>query len=230
MSKVTVDFKGNGGGEWPPTHPPVPMVVRATAAVPDTATTGRGRRRLVRALVLAAVIVVGFAGAALGYSALQPTVYGAQADIVLTPRAELSDAAADRAMTTQTMIVTSDPVLDPVAGQAGVPLRTLRREVSAEIVGRSNILRVTVGDASQPRAVSLLQLVTDQYLRVSTAAPEPPVTSAVLSTAAPLPTPLQPRPGRALAAGVLLGLLVAAAVLVVLVRPRALTRPAPYWE
>ena len=39
MSKVTVDFKGNGGGEWPPTHPPVPMVVRATAAVPDTAIT-----------------------------------------------------------------------------------------------------------------------------------------------------------------------------------------------
>lgn len=208
-------------------------------AVPPPTVPARGRHRLrvVHVMALAAAIVAVFAGAAIGYSESQPTVYGAQADIILTPSPELSDAAADRAMVTQTMIVTSDPVLRPVAERTGVPLDRLRDAIGVEIVGRSNVLRVTAGDRSRTRAVTLAQQVTEQYLRVAADTPGPPgesrtpaITPALLSPAAPLAHPLRPQPLRALAAGILLGLLVAAAAVVVLVRPRSLTRPLPHWE
>jgi uncharacterized protein involved in exopolysaccharide biosynthesis len=209
-------------------------VAATPAAVPARA---RRRLRVVHVVALAAAIVAVFAGAAVGYSELRPTVYGAQADIILTPRPELSDAAADRAMVTQTMIVTSDPVLRPVVERTGVPLDRLRDAVGVEIVGRSNVMRITAGDRSRTRAVTLVQQVTEEYLRVAADTPgpagesrTPAITPALLSSAAPLAHPLQPQPLRALAAGILLGLLVAAAAVVVLVRPRSLTRPLPHWE
>jgi uncharacterized protein involved in exopolysaccharide biosynthesis len=227
-------------------------------------------------VILAAAIVTAFALSAVGYSLLQPKVYGAQADVLLTPRAELSDAAVDRAMVTQTMLVQSDPVLSPVASQAGMPLNQLRAELSAEVVGRSNILRLTVGDRDRNRATALTQLIATRYLTVATgsagaaapgtgtdggplAPPAPaagspgaggtaanpgttggpagavtgndvaPITPTLLSPAAPLDQPLQPKPLRALAVGVILGLIVAAAAVTVLLRPRMFTRPPPHW-
>jgi uncharacterized protein involved in exopolysaccharide biosynthesis len=200
----------------------------------------RRRRRVRRAIVLGLVIVIGFAGAAVGYSMLQPTVYGAQADFILTARPELSDAAVDRAMVTQTMIIQSDPVLRPVANQLGLPLSQVRDAVAASMVGRSNVLRLTVGDRDRDRAVALAGLISAEYLRMSggttgsTASSASdrttPITATVLATAAPLDRPLQPQPMRALAAGVLVGLLVAGAVVLMMWRPRFLTRPTPHWQ
>ncbi|GAA0808010.1 hypothetical protein Sya03_43490 [Spirilliplanes yamanashiensis] len=242
--------------------------------VTSTATHLYGRRHyslLSLAAVALAVIAV-FAGAAVGYSILlQPRVYGAQADFLITPRADISDAAVDRAMVTQVMIVTSDPVLQPVADRSGLPLSRVRRNVDAEIVGRSNLLRLTVSDPDQARAVELARLVTEQYLLRSappavgpaiatavattpaTPAPSagatdapaetpaetpaeapvadpPPTRSTVLSPAALLEDPLQPQPRRALAGGLLLGLLAAAVTVAVLERPRWLTRPFASWR
>jgi uncharacterized protein involved in exopolysaccharide biosynthesis len=212
----------------------------------------RRYRRVWAAAVLGALTVALFCGAAVGYSLLQPTVYGAQADILLTAQPQLSDAAVDRAMVTQTMVVTSDPVLEPVASQAGMPLPRLRDEVSVEIVGRSNVLRITVGDGDRARAVRLVELITAAYLRAPGSAPAPAVplpapggsaapnpatgdvgpliVPSVLVPAAPLDEPLQPRPLRALAAGAILGLLVAAGVVALVLRPRAALRPAPHRE
>jgi uncharacterized protein involved in exopolysaccharide biosynthesis len=197
------------------------------------------RRRIWIATALAVLITAVFAGAAVGYSLLQPKVYGAQAEFILTARPELSDAAVDRAMVTQAMVVTSDPVLSPVAAQVGMSLSDLRGEVSADIVGRSDILRLTVGDRDQARAVRLVQLITDEYLRTSARAPTtgtgaddraPLIVPTLLSAASLLESPLQPRPTRALAAGLILGLLVATAVVVMVLRPRVFTLPAPRWE
>jgi capsular polysaccharide biosynthesis protein len=212
---------------------------------PVGADTGRAtrprRRRIWMATALAFLIVAVFAGAATGYSLLQPKIYGAQAEFILTARPELSDAAVDRAMVTQAMVVRSDPVLGPVATQVGMSLPDLRGEVSADIVGRSDILRVTVGDRDQARAVRLVQLITAEYLRTPTRAPTPGtgtttddraplIVPTMLSAASPLESPLQPRPVRALAAGIILGLLVATAVVVVVLRPSVLTLPSPRWE
>jgi len=213
----------------------------------------RPRRRVMTAAVVAVVVIALFGAAAVAYSQMQPIVYGAQTEILLSPRAELSDAAVDRAMVTQTMIAQSDPVLQPVASQVGIPLSQLREEVSADIVGRSNVLRLTVGDRTRNRAMTLAQLITTEYLRVATESASqdrpgsvtgtgttrgpvsatgdnpPPLTSAVLSPPSPLDQPLSPKPLRALAAGVLLGLIVAGGVVVVLLRPRVLPPPSAHW-
>jgi uncharacterized protein involved in exopolysaccharide biosynthesis len=194
-----------------------------------------------KAIVLTFLIVVVFAGASVGYSLLQPIVHGAQAEFILTPRPELSDTSVDRTMVTQTMIIQSNSVLGPVARQADMPLNRLRDGVSAEIVGRSNVLRLTVGDRDQAQAVRLAQMISTEYLRTSgasasavTAPPTGdrtrPITPSVLTAASPLDHPLQPQPLRALAAGVLLGLLAAAAAVTVMVRRRIPTRPSPHWE
>jgi capsular polysaccharide biosynthesis protein len=207
---------------------------------PGTATGvyGRRRRRLLSLAAVALAVVTVFTGTALGHSLLlQPKLYGAQADVLITPRPDISDAAVDRAMLTQVMIVTSDPVLQPVADRAGVPVSRLRGNVSAEMVGRTNLLRLTVSDGNEARAVELVRLLTAEYLARSTAAPgaparpddDPPTRSTILSPAAPLDSPLQPRPLRAVAAGLLLGLLAAAIAVVALERPRWLTRPFASW-
>jgi len=198
------------------------------------------RRSAPRLVAMVLVIVAVFGGAAVGYSFLRPTVYGAQVDFVITARPELSDAAVDRAMLTQTMIVTSDSVLEPVAAQSGMSVTRLRREVSAEILNRSNVLRITVADRQRASAVTVAQLVSSTYVArsasISAVAPRtssdltPQTQVIVLTPATALDKPLQPRPLRALAAGVLLGLLVAAGVIIVLLRPRFLARPSAHWE
>ncbi len=207
---------------------------------PAMAVYGRRRRRLLSLAAVAVAVVALFAGAAVAYSLLQPRVYGAQADILLTPRPDISDAAVERAMLTQLMIMEGDLVLRPVAERVGMPVGRLREKVSAEIVGRSNILRLTTSDTNRSQAVLLAQLITTEYLARASSEPAapaaraeqepPPSRSAVLSAAAPLDDPLRPRPLRALAAGTLIGLVAAAVTVVVLVRPRFLVRPPAFWR
>jgi capsular polysaccharide biosynthesis protein len=207
---------------------------QARVTVVGAGTHGQPRRRVRRIVVVALAILIACAAAAVGYSLLQPRVYGAQADFLVTPRPDISDVAAGRAMVTQVMIVTSDPVLQPVAARFGMSVSRLRTKVTAEMVGQSNILRITVGDRNRSRAVELARLVSSEYLDASTSVldlpngpdAQPPTRSTVLSPASALSSPLQPRPFRALAAGVLLGLLAAAIAVLVMMRPRWLTRPA----
>jgi capsular polysaccharide biosynthesis protein len=213
---------------------PVPDHKPALADKPPRA----GKRTIRTPLAMAGLtllIVSIFAGSALGYSLLQPPVYGAESEFVLTPRPELSDAAVDRELLTQTMIVTSPSVLEPVARESRVPLKRLQEDVKAEMAGRSNVLRITVADRDSSRALTLSQLVTDAYTSEATPVlpgeteSPPPITSVLLTPPQALDEPLQPRPWRALAAGTLIGLLVAAAALVAVWRPWRLVRPAPYW-
>jgi uncharacterized protein involved in exopolysaccharide biosynthesis len=205
---------------------------------------GRRWRRALTPTLLALAVVAVFAGAAVGYSLLQPRVYGAQVDFIVTPRAEFSDAAADRALLTQLLIIESDPVLRPVADRTGIPLDDLRGRISAEMLGRSAILRLVVSDRDGDRAAELARLVTAEFLRrAASAAPvggpvddgsgvdePPPTRTEVLAPATPLQDPLRPKPLRALAAGVLLGSLAAAVLLIVLLRPRRWPRQPPRWQ
>jgi len=221
---------------------PVPKQPAPGSPPPDRPPTGTApRRRGRRLFAVGFVIVAVFTGAAVGYSLrLQPTMYGSSAEFIVTPRPELSDAAVERAMLTQVMVMTSDPVLRPVAGQAAMPLPRLRAAISAEIVGRSNVLHLQVADRDQARATRLVVLITDEYLRRAAppapaagadGAQEPPATrSGLLSAATPLDAPVQPRPMQALAGGLLIGLLVAAVTVTVLIGPRRILRPVPHWE
>jgi non-specific protein-tyrosine kinase len=137
------------------------------------------------------------------------------------------------------MITESGPVLQPVSNRIGMPLGELRKAMSAEVVGRSNVLRLTVGDRDQTRAITLIQLITEEYLRTTAAAgptaaagadKNPLTRPTLLSPASPTPQPLQPRPMRAVAGGVLLGVIAAFAAVTLLVRPRLLFHPSDYWK
>jgi capsular polysaccharide biosynthesis protein len=191
------------------------------------------RTRVLATVMIAFAVVLTFAGAALAYSLTRPKVYGAEAEIVLTPRPELSDTAVDRAMLTQTLLVKSPSVLQPVAVRARIPLRRLQDAVTVEMVGRSNILQITVADRDRDRAVRLVDRIVLEYSQVAPTArngDSAPVELAVLSQARPLDRLLEPQPGRALAAGTLLGVFAAALVVFLLRRPRGRTRMSPYWK
>ena len=192
-----------------------------------------GRWTLVAVAV--GIVFVCMAGA-LAYSWTQPRVYGATADILLVARPELSDAAVDRALQTQEMVIVSPVVLQPVATDTRIPLTQLQREVSASVVGRSNVLRLTVRDRDPRRAVTVARLITGEYITTPSGAATqsandapPPTRSTLLSAARPLDHALQPQPLRAVAAAAILGLLAAAAAVTVLLRPRVPARPAAYW-
>jgi len=185
-------------------------------------------------LVLVALIVVAsFAGAALAFSLfLQPKVYGGQAEFLVRPRPELSDAAVDRAALTQVQLVTSPPVLQPVADESGTRRRALEKAVSADMVGRTNLLRITVASRDPARAVTLANLIASRYGEVSARVAgkgSPQLEVTLLTPARLTDEPLQPQPLRALAAGVLLGLLAAAVAVFALWRPWRLTRPSTFW-
>ena len=181
-------------------------------------------------LVLLALFVVAvFAGGALAVNLFQPTVYGAEAEFLLTPRLELSDTAADRAMVTQVMIVESPAVLQPVASRTGLSIAQLQDKIDVEIVGRSNILRITAADRDRADALNLVELVAAQYAASAPNSETAPIRATVLTPARPLDEPLQPQPMRALAAGTLLGLLAAGVLVIAAWRPWRLVRPSPYW-
>jgi capsular polysaccharide biosynthesis protein len=115
----------------------------------------------VAAIALATVVVCTLV--ALPILLSRPPVYGAQADILVNPGANLSDAATDRALVTQEVILRSRAVLDPVAGATGIPARRLEQALSTEVVNQSNVVRVTVADRDEPTAQRLAQLITEEY-------------------------------------------------------------------
>jgi capsular polysaccharide biosynthesis protein len=179
---------------------------------------------LISALVLAACVLIPTA-----ISALVPKVYGAQVEFVLQPRPELSDTAVERAMLTEEVILTSPPVLGPVAAQAGLSLEELESRVSTNLAGRSNVLRLTVADRDRERALSLVSSIRLQYALQyasihanepkSTPSAGPALTYAVLTRPRLLDKPLAPRPMQVLAAGALVGIGAAAVLAVLLLRP-----------
>jgi capsular polysaccharide biosynthesis protein len=93
----------------------------------------------------------------------RPSVYGAQADVLINPRAGQSDAATDRALATQEIILRSETVLDPVANATGIPVRRLEKALSVEVVNQSNVVRITMADRDAATAQRLTQLIVEEY-------------------------------------------------------------------
>ena len=202
-------------------------------AVDVTGRSGTPRGPRTAVLVLIGVLIVLLTtGSALFYGLkMQPKVYGAQAEFVLSPRYELSDTAVDRATENQLIVATSDAVLAPVSASTGVPLSTLRNEVSADIEGKSTVLAITAADPDPARALAIARLASVYYAQTApTLAGDStdtrPLQVKVMTPATALDRPLQPRPLNDLAAGLLVGLIVAGAVVLLLKRP---WRSQPYW-
>lgn len=215
-------------------QPPHPESADARTDHPADEAPRRGRLTgLATTVLIALAVIATFAGAALGYSLTRPKVYGAEAEIVLTPRPELSDAAVDRAMLTHVMVAQGTSVLQPVAARTGIPVRRLQEAVSVEILGRSNILLIRVADRDRTRALTLADLVVAEYAQVAPTVRHgdvAPVQLTLLAQPRPLDRLLEPQPARALAAGTLLGVVAAVVVVFLLRRPRGAIRTPPYWR
>ncbi len=112
---------------------------------------------------IAAAAVVTCTLVALPIMLSRPRVYGAQADVLIPPRAGQSDAATDRALATQEIILRSETVLDPVADATGIPVRRLEKALSVEVLNQSNVVRITMADRDPATAQRLTQLIVEGY-------------------------------------------------------------------
>lgn len=118
----------------------------------------------VLAVVVAAIVAVSIV-AALVISRVMPTVYGAQADLLVQPSGDPSAFGAERDLATQQTILQGRAVLGPVASATRIPLERLEGMVSVENPAQTNILRVTVADEDRRATQRLAELITKQYLR-----------------------------------------------------------------
>lgn len=121
----------------------------------------------VRLAVLAVLIVLVGAGAGGLGSLLMPKEYAARAQLQYSLSSAIPNELLrnDRRLETQLVLLRSRSVLGPVASDNGMTPEDLANEVSAEIVGGSEIIEVEVRDRTQGRAQTLLTGVIAQYLR-----------------------------------------------------------------
>ena len=166
------------------------------------------------ALVVAALI------AAFAVAGLQDKVYGGRVDILYLAGPEVSLDVRERVLATQAQLVGSRAVLQPVANRVQMPLAELQAAVSVD-VDLSDVLRLTVGNEDPVQAQRLAQAVASRYVAVASSLPNQPEVE-VLSPAYVLDAPLAPQPGRTVALGLLVGLNVAIAAVLLLRRRRGL--------
>ncbi|MGH8902973.1 MAG: hypothetical protein ACRDYA_15210 [Egibacteraceae bacterium] len=170
------------------------------------------------AAILAIGVVVVSALAAFSVSSRQKRLYGAQTDIVFKPGPDLSDTAADRALNTQEVVSRSEAVLGPVSRAMQIPIKQIDKALTVEVVGQSNVVRLTVASLDPATAQTLTQMIADEYQK-QIVAMSPGYTLSVLTPSHVLSDPLKPRPAQAAALGTLIGMFIAAGMILVLLRP-----------
>ncbi|CAA9432935.1 MAG: hypothetical protein AVDCRST_MAG66-3429 [uncultured Pseudonocardia sp.] len=154
----------DGTGPRGPDRPPSP------AGAPSPTPLRRLTSRQWRQLTLMAVILVllGCAGG-FGASALVPTRYAAQADVLymLTREQATGFLREDRNITTQIVLMTSRTVLAPVAAEVGVPVEDLAASVQAAVLDESEVIHVELTDSDPARAQRLLEQILVRYIDIS---------------------------------------------------------------
>jgi capsular polysaccharide biosynthesis protein len=162
------------GREVDRTAPPVPPQRRwarwphpgtgdaSSAGASATVPLGGGVARSLLLGLLAAVVIVVPAGAAYLLSALRTPVYGAQVDFLVRP-ASASVPLSDSDLQTQKVLLTARAILQPAAAAQGMSVARLQEAVSADIVGGSQVLRLTVADARPAAARQLAAAIVSSY-------------------------------------------------------------------
>ncbi|MBB6378667.1 hypothetical protein BKA01_005927 [Pseudonocardia eucalypti] len=157
-------------GSGAPRLPGPPMM----AGPPPRYTPPRPRRELTAAqrskLTMLAVVLMAV-GAVVGFlaAAVIPTQYAARTTIQYNIAAENSGdfLKTDRNLTTQTVLITSRNVLQPVADANGISVDDLTKKVVATVLQSSNIIQVEVKDPSRDMGITLANAVAKQYLTVA---------------------------------------------------------------
>lgn len=125
---------------------------------------------LARWILLGVCIVALAAGAGYGLSVIQAPVYGAETD-VLYRVADGSGGRAERDLATQQVILQGRSVLEGLAADAGMAVEDLEDQVSVDILGQSDVLRITVAHAEASQALELARAISERYVQTVTDAP-----------------------------------------------------------
>lgn len=191
-----------------PGTPPVPR----PPVVPHRR-PGGGRRVLLGLLVVALLAVP--TGIAAAVSATQPTRYAAEVELLHEPEDATTAESVDREMATHSVLMQRRPLVQESAAVAGRSADALAEDLSVEIVDGSSVLRVQVVDVDPERARTALDDLVDRYLASADrlAAGSDIGRLRVLAPPTVLDEPVGPKPLQAGAAGLLVGLLLVAALL-----------------
>ncbi|MEZ0285297.1 MAG: hypothetical protein ACAH79_08715 [Thermoleophilia bacterium] len=129
-------------------------------------------QEILRLCLLAGLIVV--VGAAIGFvsSWLIQAQYGARSEVLYTLREDQPTGflREDRNLTTQTVLIDSRPVLEPVAVANGLTVDQLADKVTSSVAEGSEIIEIEVRDADRQEGIRLVDAVTQQYLAVANGA------------------------------------------------------------
>jgi len=157
------------------------------------------------------------------WSLTRPTSYAAQVDLVLLPSSGSGADVINRDLATHQVLVTREPLVDDVARTVQRDPADLRRNLTAEAVEQSNVLRLQVVDQDRDRAQRTAHYLALEY----TAAADQMVGTSdmanvrMVGPATVLDQPVGPKPLQAAAAGTLLGLVLLAGFLALLrLRPK----------
>jgi capsular polysaccharide biosynthesis protein len=147
---------------------------RMNGAAHGTADDAPRHRRLtgrewVRLSAFAMVLVVLGAVAGFVTSLVIPKQYAAHAQVLYAIAQEQPTGflREDRNITTQIVLLNSRSVLDPVAKQAHISVLELAKRVQAEVVTGSEVITITLTDHQGARAQHMLDLLVQQYLKIS---------------------------------------------------------------
>ncbi|HMR31267.1 MAG TPA: hypothetical protein PKA33_12965 [Amaricoccus sp.] len=169
-------------------------------------------RSLVGLLALLVLPALLCAAAAYGGATLLDKVYAARTEILF--HLTRSGDQAERFLATQSVVVRSRTVLDPVAAELGVPAERIEKNLSVDFPKSSAVMRIEFATHSQTVALDVIRLVTQRYLQALR-----PIEAAegashqILVPPFLLDEPVWPRPLQATALGGLIGLAISVGLL-----------------
>jgi capsular polysaccharide biosynthesis protein len=208
------------------------LIESARRTTAESAKTRRARaitsRSLPLELLLLAVVIVAVTTLGAYFVSAQGTkVYGAQVDFLIQNDRFASDSAINRQIQTQSVLILSRVVLEPVATDLGMQTTDLEEIAAAEVVGESQILRLLVANPDPDTATDIARAITGEYLAQAndlaasvegqrSAAPQ------VNLVAGPyvLDDLLEPDPIQGAAAGAMGGLVIAGGVIFIVTQRR----------
>ena len=140
-----------------PTQPSGGTASRLPRARPGLQSWSMRRVVTVSLVVLTLTILTSYLA-----SAVQPTVYAAQADVLFEVTGSAQEG--ERQLATQEVLLGSRGVLAPAAERFDVPLRDLTRSQTVEQIAGSQVLRTQVRNQDPGLAVRLAQAIADSYV------------------------------------------------------------------
>lgn len=119
--------------------------------------------RIAVAAVLSVSLVVAGAAAAYLFSTGRDEIYAARAEVVYQVSAE-SENQAQRAITTQQVMLSSRPRLESVADQVGIPVEELEESLSVEVVEDSEVIRAEATNTDPDAARQIVSRLVQGYV------------------------------------------------------------------